>query len=401
MTKHTGQCRRLPAFGLPKALRGRMAALAAGCLGLLAGSAQAELTVGISLSLTGPLSSLGLPQKASLPLWPDRIAGEKLRLIVVDDASDTTGAARNARRFVDEKADVMLGSSGVPGVFAMAQVAAESKTVQLALAPAPRPGGADDWTFPLPQPVSLMADAVTRRMVADKVRRVAFLGWNEGYGEMWLQAFGAAARQTGLEVVATERFAPIDTAITAQALKVLGAKPDAVLLVAAGSAGAMPQINLRDRGWTGPIYHTHGSGSPDLVRVAGQRMEGAILPAGPVLVAEQLDAASPVRPVAMEYVTRFEAAHGPHSRTQFGAHIFDALKVLQRIVPIALQRARPGTSEFRRALRDALESEKEVAISHGVLNFTPQDHIGFDQRGVVMLRIEGGGFKRIGGGAQP
>jgi branched-chain amino acid transport system substrate-binding protein len=195
---------------------------------------------------------------------------------VLDDASDTTGAVKNARRFVaEDKVDLMLGSSGVPAVFAMAPVAAEAKTVQLALAPAPLPGGADDWTFPLPQPVSLMADAVAQRMVADKVRRIAFLGWNEGYGEMWLQAFGAAAKKAALEIVATERFAPPDTGITSQALKVIAAKPDAVLIVGAGSAAAMPQINLRERGWAGPIYQTHGAAPPDLIRVGGKHMDGA------------------------------------------------------------------------------------------------------------------------------
>lgn len=375
------------------------AALAVALSSML-GTAQAELTIGVSLSLTGPLSSLGLPQKASLALWPERIAGEPVKLVVLDDASDTTGAVKNARKFVSEnKADVILGSSGVPGVFAIAPVAAEAKTVQLAFAPAPRPGGPDDWTFPLPQPVPLMSDALASRMVADKLRRVAFLGWNEGYGEMWLQAFTASAKKAGLEIVATERFAPIDTAITAQALKVIAAKPDAVLVVGAGSAAAMPQINLKERGWRGPVYHTHGSGSPDLVRVGGKAMDGAVLPAGPVLVAEQLDAASPIKPVAMEYVTRFEKLNGPNSRTQFGAHAFDALKVLERIVPIALKRAKPGSAEFRQALRDALESEKEIAVSHGVLNYTKTDHLGFDQRGVVMLRIDTGAFKLDAGAA--
>lgn len=359
----------------------------------LAGTAHADINIGVSLSLTGPLASLGLPIKASLDLWPDRIAGEKLKLFVLDDASDTTAAVKNTRRFVIEsKADVLLGSSGVPAVLAMAPVASEAKIVQLAFAPAPRPGGQDDWTFPLPQPVPLMSDAVARRMVADKVKRVAFLGWNEGYGEMWLQAFAVSARKAGLEIVATERFAPPDTAITSQALKAIAAKPDAMLIVGAGSAAAMPQINLRERGWSGPIYQTHGAASPDLVRVGGKAMNGAILPAGPVLVAEQLAANNPIRPVALDYVNAFEKAHGANSRTQFGAHANDALKVLQRIVPLALKKAKPGTPEFRRALRDALESEKEIVISHGVLNFTPTDHIGFDERAAVMLKIEGGQF---------
>lgn len=359
----------------------------------LAGVAHADINIGVNLSLTGPLSSLGLPVKTSLDLWPERIGGEKIKLIVLDDGSDTIGAVKNTRRFIIEsKVDLLLGSSGVPAVLAMAPVAAETHTVQLAFAPAPRPGGKDDWTFPLPQPVSLMSDAVAKRMVADKVKRVAFLGWNEGYGEMWLQAFTASAKKAGLEIVATERFAPPDTAITSQALRVIAAKPDAMLIVGAGSAAAMPQINLRERGWSGPIYQTHGAASPDLVRVGGKAMDGAILPAGPVLVAEQLAANNPIKPVAMDYVNAFEKTHGANSRTQFGAHANDALKVLQRIVPLALKKAKPGTPEFRQALRDALESEKEIVISHGVLNFTPTDHIGFDDRAVVMLKIEGGQF---------
>ena len=359
-----------------------------------AGAARADITIGISLSLTGPLSSLGIPVKSSLALWPERIAGEKLNVIVLDDASDTTQAVSNARRFiVESKADLIVGSSGVPAVLALAPVAAEAKTVQFALAPVPRPGGADDWTFNLPQPITLMSDTLARRMVADKVRRVAFLGWNEAYGEAWAQIFKGSAQKAGLEIVASERFAPPDTGITAQALKVVAAQPDAVLIVAAGTGAAMPHIALRERGYAGPIYQTHGAGSPDLVRVAGRKMDGAILPAGPMLVAEQLPDANPVKKVALAYVQPYEQKHGAMTRTQFGGHAHDALQILQRIVPVALKTAKPGTAAFRQALRDALETEREIVLSHGVVNYTRTDHVGFDERGVVMLQIDQGRFR--------
>jgi branched-chain amino acid transport system substrate-binding protein len=365
-------------------------------LAVALGSAQADINIGVNLSLTGPLSSLGLPQKDSLALWPEQIGGEKVNLMVLDDASDPVGATRNARRFITEsKVDLLLGPSGVPEGMAVAQVATEAKTVQLAFAPLPLKGGDDSWTYALAQPVPLMSDTLARRMVADKVRRVAFLGWNEGYGEMWLGAFTASAKAAGLEVVATERFSPLDTAITAQAVRAAAAKPDAVLIVAAGSAGAMPQINLRDRGWSGAIYQTHGAASPDLLRVGGKTMNGTVLPAGPMLVAEQLPASSPVKASAQAYVTAYEAKHGALSRTQFGAHAYDASLVLQRIVPVALKKAKPGTAEFRAALREALEHEKEIAISHGVLNFTHSDHNGFDPRGAVMLRVSNGHFELL------
>ncbi|NDY92096.1 ABC transporter substrate-binding protein [Ideonella sp. TBM-1] len=367
---------------------------AAAVASLAALPARADITVGVTLSTTGPLSSLGLPVQASLALWPKTLAGQPLKVVVLDDGSDPSAAVRNARRLVTEQqADVLLGSSGVPAVLSVAQVATETRTVQLALAPAPRPGGAQDWTFALPQPVSLMAQTLARRMVADKVHKVAVLGWNEAYGESWVQAFGPAAQAQGLQIIGTERFAPPDTSVTAQVLKVLASQPEAVLVVAAGTGSVMPQAALRERGFKGPIYHTHGAASPDLIRVGGKLMEGAVLPAGPMLVAEQLPASHPSRPVALAYVQAFEGKHGPGSRTQFGGHAHDALQVLERIVPLALKQAQPGTAAFRQALRQALESEREIALSHGVVNFTPTDHIGFDARGVVVLRIEQGQFR--------
>ncbi len=358
------------------------------------GAAQADITVGVSLSLTGPLSSLGLPVQQALAQWPSELAGQKIKLVILDDGSDTTAAVVNARRLVtQQQADVLLGSSGVPAVLAVAQVASESKTVQLGLAPAPRPGGEADWTYTLAQPVSLMSDALARRMQADRVRKVAFLGWNEAYGEAWAQAFKASAAKFGLQVVASERFAPPDTNITAQVLKAQASQPDAVLVVAAGTGAAMPQIALRERGYQGPIYQTHGAGSPDLVRVGGTRMNGATLPAGPMLVAEQLPHNSPVRPVALAHVQAYEGRYGAGSRNQFAGHGFDAWQVLQRIVPVALKQAQPGTPAFRQALRQALESEKDIVLAHGVVNFTRQDHIGHGERSVVMLKIEQGQFK--------
>jgi branched-chain amino acid transport system substrate-binding protein len=378
-------------------LRIPFAALAISLLPLAA--AHADITIGATLSLTGPLSSLGIPVKDSIAFWPERIAGEKIKLVLLDDASDTTKAVSNARRFaVENQVDVILGSSGVPAVLAVAPVAAETKTLQLALAPVPRPGGADDWTFNLPQPIALMSDALAKRMVADKVKRIAFLGWNEAYGEAWYQIFKQSAAKSGLEIVATERFAPPDTSITAQVLKLQAAKPDAVLIVGAGTGAAMPQIALRERGYTGPIYQTHGAGSPDLIRVGGPKMDGAILPAGPMLVAEQLADANPIKKVALAYVQPYEKQHGAMSRTQFGGHAHDAIQILQRIVPVALKTAKPGTPAFRQALRDALESERDIVLSHGVVNYTRADHIGFDERGYVMLKIEKGQFKLLEAG---
>jgi branched-chain amino acid transport system substrate-binding protein len=350
----------------------------------------------VVLSQTGPLSSLGIPQANTLAMWPDKIAGEKVKMVIFDDASDTTAALKNTRRLIAENnIDVLLGSSGVPQVIAMADLAAEYRVPQLAMAPVELPTFKIAWTYNMPQPVALMAEALATRMKHDKVKTVGFLGFSESYGEAWLNSFKPKADAAGIKIVAVERYAPPDTSVSAQVLKIMSAQPDAVLVVGAGTAAALPQITLRERGFKGQIYQTHGAASKDLIRVGGKAVEGAIMPAGPLMVAELLDNANPVKKPAMEYVTNYEKKYGADSRTQFGAHAFDALQVLQRVVPVALKKAKPGTPEFRLALKNALESEREIAVSHGVLNYSAANHSGFDQRGYVMLSVADGKWKLL------
>jgi branched-chain amino acid transport system substrate-binding protein len=359
-------------------------------------AAMSDITVGVVLSQTGPLSSLGIPQANTLAMWPDKIAGEKVKMVIFDDASDTTAALKNTRRLIAENnIDVLLGSSGVPQVIAMADLAAEYRVPQLAMAPVELPTFKIAWTYNMPQPVALMAEALATRMKHDKVKTVGFLGFSESYGEAWLNSFKPKADAAGIKIVAVERYAPPDTSVSAQVLKIMSAQPDAVLVVGAGTAAALPQITLRERGFKGQIYQTHGAASKDLIRVGGKAVEGAIMPAGPLMVAELLDNANPVKKPAMEYVTNYEKKYGADSRTQFGAHAFDALQVLQRVVPVALKKAKPGTPEFRLALKNALESEREIAVSHGVLNYSAANHSGFDQRGYVMLSVADGKWKLL------
>ncbi|WP_149138149.1 ABC transporter substrate-binding protein [Cupriavidus campinensis] len=363
---------------------------------LAAGLAHAEVTVGVSISSTGPSASLGIPQKNTMPFLPETIGGEKIRYILMDDASDPTQGTKVARRFVTEdKVDIILGSSSVAPSIAISEVADESQTVQLAFSPIELKPGRGAWTYRLAQPVKLMADAVATRAQANGVKSIAFIGFADAYGETWLKEFTSAATAKGIRILATERYARSDTSVTAQVLKMMAAKPDAMLIAGAGTGAALPHTTLRERGYTGPVYHTHGAATRDLIRIGGKAVNGAILPAGPVIVAEQLPADSAPRKPGLDYVTRYEKQYGPETRTQFGAHPYDAGLVLQRIVPVALKRAKPGTPEFRKALRDALESERDIVVSHGVLNYTAQDHFGFDNRGRVMLTIDNGNWKLL------
>ncbi|WP_343661601.1 ABC transporter substrate-binding protein [Ralstonia sp.] len=363
---------------------------------LLATAAHAEIVVGVSLSTTGPSASLGITQKNSLAFYPDSIGGEKLRLVVVDDASDPSTGTRLARKLVTEDhVDIIVGSSAVAPSIAIAEVATESHTPQLALAPVELKPGKGDWTYRLAQPISLMAEAIAARMAASGIKNVGFIGFADAYGESWLKDFTAAATPRGIKIVDVERYARADTSVTGQVAKLVSIKPDAILVAGAGTGAALPHTALRDRGYAGPIYQTHGAATKDLIRIGGKAVDGAILPAGPVIVAEQLPDSHPSKKAALEYVTRYEKANGPDTRTQFGAHTWDALQVLQRIVPVALKKAKPGTSEFRQALKSALESEHDIVVSHGVLNYTATDHFGFDARGRVLLTIDHGKWKLL------
>ena len=320
----------------------------------VAGTALADITVGISLPLTGPASGLGIPVNNQIKLWPATVAGEKLKVIVLDDATDPTTGVKNAKRFVtDDKVDIIMGSVATPVAIPIAGVAAEAETVQLALSPMPLPPGKDSWTFRMPQSNPVMAHSIIGLMQKQGVKTVGFLGYTDAYGESWLKDFTAEADKNGIKVIATERFARSDTSVTAQALKLVAANPDAMLVVASGSGAAMPHMAIVERGFKGKIYQTHAAASRDLMRVGGKAVEGAYVVSGPAVIAEQLPDNHPSKKVAIDFVQQYEKAYGPGSRNQFAGHGYDALLVLEKAVPLALKSGKPGTKEFRAALRSA------------------------------------------------
>lgn len=373
---------------------------AAVALCMLATQAVAQIRVGVSVSASGPAASLGIPEKNTFALLPTTIAGEKVTYIVLDDASDTTTAVKNARRFVSEdKVDLIIGSTITPNSLAMIDVAAEASTPMISMAASARiVEPMDDkrrWIFKTPQGDGQMAHAIAEHMTKAGVKRVGFIGFADAYGEGWWKEFDAHTRARGISVVANERYNRTDTFVTGQVLKLIAARPDAVLIAGSGTPAALPQKALKDKGFKGQIYQTHGVANADFLRVGGKDVEGTLLPAGPVLVAAGLPASHPVRKSALEYVTAYEKAYGAGSVSTFGAHAWDAMVLLRNAVPSALKKARPGTPEFRAALRDALENTRNLAAAHGVFDMSAQNHSGLDQRAVVMVRIENGTWKLV------
>lgn len=358
---------------------------------LLAGAAWADITIGVSVPLTGPGSGLGIPMSNGVKMWPATIAGEKLKVVILDDATDPTKGVQNARRFVSEdKADLIVGSGVTPVGIAMADVAAESRTVQLALSPIGLPPGKDAWTFRMPQSNGVMAIAMVNHMQQAGVKSVGFLGYTDAYGEQWLEAVKPLLEKAGIKLVGVERFARADTSVTAQALKLNAANPDAMIIVASGSGAAMPQLGLVERGYKGKFYQTHAAATKDLMRVGGKAVEGTFVTSGPVVVAEQLPDNHPSKALGAKFNAEYEKLHGAGTRNQFAAHSYDAFLMLERVVPLALKKGKPGTPEFRAALKDALETTPALAVTHGVLDYTPADHWGYrPDTGVVMKVVNG------------
>lgn len=360
----------------------------------VAGGALADITIGVSLPLTGPASGLGIPVNNQIKLWPATIAGEKLKVIVLDDATDPTNGVKNAKRFVtDDKADVIIGSVATPVAIPMAAIAAEAETVQLALSPIGLPPGKDGWTFRMAQSNPVMAHAIIGLMKKQGIKTVGFLGYTDAYGESWLKDFTAEADKNGIKVIATERFARSDTSVTAQALKLVAANPDAMLVVASGSGAAMPHMAIVERGYKGKIYQTHAAASRDLMRVGGKAVEGAYVVSGPAVIAEQLPESHPSKAAAIQFVQQYEKAYGAGSRNQFAGHGYDTFTALEKAVPIALKSGKPGTKEFRAGLRNALETMGRTVVAHGVLNWTKDDHWGYTLETGVMLKVVNGDWK--------
>src|SRR6195952_925178 len=352
-----------------------------------------EIVIGITVTTTGPAAALGIPERNALEFVAKEIAGVPLKVIVLDDGGDPTNATTNARRFVTEsKADIIMGSSTTPPTVAVSNVANEAGIPHIGLAPFPITPDRAKWSVAMPQPIPIMGKVVYEHMKAHNVKTVGYIGYSDSYGDLWFNDFKSQGVPMGMTLADEERFARPDTSVTGQVLKLVAANPDAVLVGASGTAAALPQTALRERGYKGLIYQTHGAASMDFIRIAGKSAEGVLMASGPVMYPEgQADTALTKKP-GMALNGAYEAKYGPNSRSQFAGHAYDAFEVLKRVVPVALKAAKPGTPEFREAIRQAFLSEREIPASQGVYNFTEKDRYGLDDRSRILLTVKDGKY---------
>ena len=357
-------------------------------------AATAQVNVGITVSQTGPAAALGIPQKNTVAQLPKEIGGQKIEYTVLDDATDPTKAVANARKMISEqKIDILIGSSATPATLALVDVAAETRTPYCGMVPTKAVVSPMDdkrrWAFKTPQDDALLADALADHMLANGVKTIGFIGYTDGYGQGWLDEVQKLYPVRGIQVVAVERFQRTDTSVTAQSLKVVSANPDAVLIVASGTVAVLPQKTLREQGYTRQVYQTAGITTMEFVRVGGKDVEGTIFPAGPVSVASLLPDSNPIKKVALDYIKTYED-NNKSPFAGFGAHLADCATLMLAGVTPALAKAKPGTAEFRAAIRDGVETSKEVVANHGVYSYSPTDHAGLDKRARVLVKIVDG-----------
>lgn len=357
--------------------------------------ARAQITVGVTMGTTGPTAGAALPYKAVFSRLPETVAGQKVHYIILDDGGDSGVALKNARKLItEEKVDILMGSTSTPTCLAFVDAAVENKLPQICWAPIVVPPDKQPWVFTVPQQLPVMVNALVQHMKANGVKSIGYIGFTDGWGDLCWQVMERLATAAGMKMVANERYNRTDASVTAQVLKIVAARPDAVFIGAVSSPATLPHIALKERGFNGQIYHTHGIIGPDFLRVGGKSVEGSIAPSGPLIVADQLPESNPIKKVALSFFKEFEP-HYPQVRNSFAGYAWDTFLLFQAAVPGALAKAKPGTPEFRQAMRDSLENIKELVGTHGVYNMSPKDHNGVDERARVLVRVENGAFKLV------
>jgi branched-chain amino acid transport system substrate-binding protein len=374
-------------------------ALAFAALAIGATSAVAQIRIGLMVSATGPTSAIGIPQKNTGDILPRSIGGASVEYISLEDGGDTTRAVQNVKKLVQENnIDALIGPSTTPNAFAILDVIAEAKVPLMATvgtSAVVEPIDAKKrWVYKTTQNDDLIASALLSHMTRHGVKSIGFIGFNDPYGENWFKVFGALGEKAGVKVVAVERYARTDASVTGQTLKLIAAKPDAILIAAVGGPAVLPQATLREQGFKGTIYQTHAVATDDFIKLGKDKVEGTVLAAGPMLVIDEIPDSNPTKKVALAYIAAYEKQFGTKPAT-FGANTWDAGLLLQRAIPVALKMGKPGTEAFRTALRDALEQEKEVVGCQGVFNMSPTNHNGMDERARVLVVVRDGRFRLL------
>lgn len=363
-------------------------------LALTVSNASAQVKIGTIASSTGTVSAIGIPQRNTAMMLPTQVDDLSIEYIHLDDGSEPNNTVTSVQKLLTEyKVDAIIGPSGAPHALALIDLISEAKTPLLA------PVGSisvvlpmdekRQWVFKTTQNDGLVADKLLQHMQDQGVKTLAYIGTSDAYGETWYGVLTERLAAKGITLVANERFNRPDTSVTGQVLKMMSAKPDAVLVGAPGGPAVLPQATLFERSYEGTVYQTHGAAMNDFLRLGGKAVENTILGGSLMLVPDEISDDNPSKAVALDYMNHYNERYGNMPAT-FGGNVYDAALLLMEAIPVAAEQAEPGTVEFRQALRNALENVKELPGTQGIYNMTAEDHSGFDERGVELLTVKDG-----------
>jgi branched-chain amino acid transport system substrate-binding protein len=372
-----------------------LTAVAGLAFGATAASAQ-DITVGFVTSLSGAASSIGLNYEKGINAayaYQSEVGGHKINLIKLDDGSDPSAATQDARKLAQQNhVDLMIGTSSAPGTNAMLTVAGELKVPFIGISPVslPIPASGHPWGIAVPQTPNLMVKVIADRMKREDIKTVGFIGFTDSWGDLVYNGAKAAEKVGDPEVTSNERYARTDTSVTAQALKVISTKPDALLDGGSATQAALPLLEMRKFGFKGNFYGTPALLNRDFVRIGGEAAEGVQVSAGPVIVTSQLPDSHFAKKIGTSFHDIFRQVNNAEADDGFSGYSFDGWLIFLNAAKVALKTAQPGTPEFQEALMQAIYADKDLAGVHAIYNFTPNSYYGVDERSLVVVKLVGG-----------
>jgi branched-chain amino acid transport system substrate-binding protein len=365
-------------------------------LAIGAGEACAQVKLGAVLSVTGPASFLGDPEKKTLEMYVDHINtkggvnGQKLQLVVYDDGADANAARTFATRLVEEDNVVaMVGGTTTGATLAMIPVFEEAQIPLISLAGAVQViEPVRKWVFKTPHTDRMACQKIFADLKQRNLTTIALISGTDAFGKSMRDQCVAVAPQAGISIAHEESYGPRDSDMTPQLTNIKG-KPgvQAVINPGFGQGPAIVTRNYRQLGITLPLYQSHGVASKQFIELAGAAADGVRLPASALLVAEKLPANDPQKPVVVAYTDNYQQKTGQPVST-FGGHAYDGLMVF-------VEAAKRAGSFDKAKVRDEIEKTKDFIGTGGIVNMSPNDHLGLDLSAFRMLEIKGGDWTLV------
>jgi len=379
-------------------MKTKMLAVLAAALFAVAGTTLARgdpIKLGAVLSVTGPASFLGEPEKNTLTMLEEKInaaggiLGRPLEMIILDDETDVNKAVLAAQRLLKKDNVVaVLGPTVSGNTLAIMNSFPAAKVPLVSCAAAEKiVNPVNPWIYKTAQSDRHAVLSILEHARKQGYKKLAIITVSDGYGQAGREVLKELIPAGGFEVVADEVYGPKDTDMSAQLTKLKSAAPDAIICWGTNPGPAVIARNRVQLGIDTPLYMSHGVASKKFIELAGEAAEGLLLPAGKLTVAAILPDADPQKPVLLAYAKDYEAAF-KQPVSSFGGYGYDALLLVKQAIEA-------GNSAEPQAIRDNLEKIKGFVGISGVFNFTPEDHNGLDQSAFVMVTIKNGDWSIV------